>query len=69
MPKANLTAVANDEDAGRTSRIARDESVAALRFLAAVCQEPRETNLTDEEAFGFGVIVTMLADKIQEIRI
>lgn len=41
------------------------DTVAALRFLAAVCGQPRETPLNDEEARGMEVLLQLIADKVE----
>lgn len=41
------------------------ETVAALRFLAAACGQPRETPLNAEEAYGMEVLLNLIADKVE----
>lgn len=45
----------------------QSDIVAALRWLAVVNEAERETVLTDHEAYGFGVILKMLADKVERL--
>ena len=45
--------------------ISPTDTVAALRFLAAVCGQPRETPLSDEEAYGMEVLLNLIADKVE----
>lgn len=42
-----------------------NDTAAALRFLAAATEQERETLFTDEEAYGQGVILKMLADRLE----
>ncbi len=41
------------------------DTVAALRFLAAVCGQPRDTPLNDEEAHGMEVLLNRIADEVE----
>lgn len=41
------------------------DTVAALRFLAAACGQPRETPLNAEEAYGMEVLLNLIADKVE----
>lgn len=41
------------------------DAAAALRFLAAVCGQPRESLLNDEESYGMEVLLKLIADKVE----